>query len=152
MLSRSILVLPRLFLGVIFARAAYGKFTAPAPGFKVILGGFLQQLLPHASPLYQSFAHAVVLPNLGLVAILVMTGELFVAVGMLFGITTRLASVVAVCLLLNYMLAKGMNLWTPASNDAADIILAIIVGIGAAGRVWGLDRILAERWPRIPLW
>jgi thiosulfate dehydrogenase (quinone) large subunit len=151
MISRAILVMPRLFLGVIFAIAVHGKLAAPAP-FKVILAGFLGQLVPNAHPLYQSFTRAVVLPNIGTVAVLVIIGELFVAIGMLFGITTRLAALVAVCLLTNYMLAKGMNLWTPASNDAANIILAIVVGLGAAGRVWGVDRILAARWPRLVLW
>lgn len=151
MLSRAILVLPRLFLGVIFAVAVHGKLTAPAP-FKVVLTGFLGQILPNAHPLYQSFARAVVLPNVGAVAMLVIIGELFVAIGMLFGVTTRLAALVAVCLLTNYMLAKGMNPWTPSSNDAADIILAIVVGVGAAGRVWGVDRMLAARWPRLVLW
>lgn len=152
MLPRSILVLPRLFLGVIFAVAVYHKFTAGPPGFSVTLAGFLQHMLPDAHPLYQAFVHAVVLPNVRTFAILVMAGELFVAIGMLFGVATRLASVVAVCLLLNYMLAKGLNFWTPSSNDAADIILAIVVGVGAAGRVFGVDRVLAQRWPNIPLW
>jgi len=152
MMSRVILVVPRLFLGVIFLVAVRGKLTAPPPGFKVILPGFLQQMLPNAHPLYQSFAHAIVLPHAGTIAVLIMIGELYVGLAMLFGATTRLASVVAILLLLNYMLAKGMNMWTPASNDAADIILAIVVGVGAAGRVFGIDRMLAERWPRIPLW
>ncbi|MBV9278143.1 MAG: DoxX family membrane protein [Candidatus Eremiobacteraeota bacterium] len=151
MFSRSLLVLPRLFLGVIFGIAVRGKLTAAVP-FKTILLGFLTQMLPNAHPLYQSFARAAVLPNAGIVAVLVIIGELYVALAMIFGITTRLAALVAVCLLTNYMLTKGMNLWTPASNDAADIILAIVVGIGAAGRVWGIDRVLAERFPRVPLW
>jgi hypothetical protein len=101
MLSRSILVLPRLFLGVIFLVAVYPKLTMPPPGFSAALAGFLQHMLPNAHPLYQSF--------------------------------------VAILLLLNYMFAKGMSLWTPSSNDAA-------------GRVFGVDRFLAQRWPRIPLW
>jgi hypothetical protein len=50
------------------------------------------------------------------------------------------------------MLAKGMTFWSPASNDAADIVLAILVGVGAAGRVWGLDAVLKRRYPRVPLW
>jgi len=152
MLSRSILILPRLFLGVIFGVAVYPKLTAPSPGFRVMLLGFVQQLLPNAHPLYQSFLRAIVLPNAGTIAVLVMAGELLVAIGMLLGVTTRLAAVVAVFLLLNYMLAKGMSLWSPASNDAADIIIAIVIGLGAAGRVFGIDSVLARRWPQIPLW
>ena len=151
MFSRSLLVVPRIFLGTIFAIAVRGKIVSAVP-FKVVLAGFLGQILPNAHPLYQAFAHSAVLPNVGVVAVLVIVGELFVTVAMIFGITTRLAALVAICLLTNYMLAKGMNLWTPASNDAADIIMAIVVGIGAAGRAWGVDRVLAERFPRVWLW
>jgi len=151
MFSRSLLVLPRLFLGTIFGIAVRAKLASAVP-FKLVLGGFLSQMLPNAHPLYQAFARSAVLPNLGVVATFVIIGELYVAFAMIFGITTRLAALVAICLLTNYMLTKGMNLWTPASNDAADIILAIVVGVGAAGRVWGIDRVLTERFPRVWLW
>jgi len=110
-ISRALLILPRLFLGVIFSLAAYSKFAAG--GFPAHLGLFIRQVLPHATPAYQAFAQAVVLPNVTLFATLVLIGETFVGIAMLAGITTRLASVVAIFLLLNYMLAKGMTLWTP---------------------------------------
>ena len=151
MISRSILVLPRLFLGVIFALAVFPKVTNAAT-FPQMLGGFLGQLLPHAHPLYQAFANAVILPNLGTFAVLTTCGEVFIAVSMLFGVATRLGAAVAIFQLLNYMFAKGMALWTPSSNDAADIVLAVVVGVAAAGRVFGVDRILAEKWPKVPLW
>ena len=146
-----ILLIPRSFLGVIFARAVYPKLMAGA-GFKTMLAGFLGQTLQTAHPAYQSFANSLILPHADIFAFLVIGGELYVAIAMLLGFTTRLASLVAMCLLLNYMLAKGMSLWTPASNDAADIVLALIVGLGAAGRLFGVDRFLAERWPRAILW
>jgi thiosulfate dehydrogenase (quinone) large subunit len=150
MISRSVLILPRLFLGVIFSIAAYSKIAGG--DFAGHLSGFLGQVLVNAAPAYQAFARAVVLPHVGILATLIVIGEAFVGIAMLAGITTRLASVVAILLLANYMLAKGMTLWTPASNDAADIMLAIIVGLGAAGSVWGVDAVLQKRYPRIPLW
>ena len=150
-LPRSLLLLPRVFLGVIFAVAVRGKLLSPVP-FKTVLAGFLSQVLPNAHPLYQSFVRTAVLPNVGVVALMVMIGELYVAIAMIFGITTRLAALVAICLLTNYMLAKGMNVWTPASNDAADIVLSIVVGVGTAGRIWGADRWLAARFPHVWIW
>jgi len=150
MISRSVLIVPRLFLGVIFSVAAYSKVAGG--GFAGHLSGFLSQVLVNATPAYQGFARALVLPHVGTVATLVIIGEAFVGIAMLAGITTRLASVVAVLLLVNYMFAKGMTLWSPASNDAADIILAIVVGVGAAGRVWGVDAALEKRYPHAPLW
>jgi thiosulfate dehydrogenase [quinone] large subunit len=150
MISREILILPRLFLGVIFSIASYSKISSG--DFPAHLSGFLSQVPTNATFAYQAFAQAIVLPHVATVATLVIIGETFVGIAMLAGITTRLASVVAVLLLLNYMFAKGMTLWTPASNDAADIILAIVVGVGAAGRVWGVDAVLKKRYPRVPLW
>jgi len=150
MISRKILVLPRLFLGVIFSYAALSKISRG--DFPAHLSTFLSQALPNATSVYQSFAHAVILPNLTTIATLVLIGETLVSIGMILGIATRFASVVAILLLLNYMFAKGMALWIPGSNDAADIILAIVVGVGAAGRAWGLDAFLARRYPNVPLW
>jgi thiosulfate dehydrogenase [quinone] large subunit len=150
MIPRAILILPRLFLGTIFLVAAYSKVTHGS--FPTHLGSFLDLVLPGATPAYQVFARAIVLPNVALFATLVIVGESFAGIALLLGITTRLASAVVVLLLANYMLAKGMAPWSPASNDAADIVLAIVVGTGAAGRIWGIDAVLAKRYPRIVLW
>ena len=119
--------------------------------FPAALSGFVQRA-GTPLPFYASFVSSVVVPHAPLFASLVIMGECYVAIGMLFGITTRLASLAAIFLLCNYMLAKGMVPWSPASNDAADIVIALVVGIGAAGRSFGIDRFLAARWPRVPLW
>jgi uncharacterized membrane protein YphA (DoxX/SURF4 family) len=71
---------------------------------------------------------------------------------MLFGLATRAGAVVAIFLLLNYLFAKGLPFWSPGSNDMADIVLALVVLFGAAGRFGGIDGSLHERFPRVPLW
>jgi uncharacterized membrane protein YphA (DoxX/SURF4 family) len=68
------------------------------------------------------------------------------------GLFTRLASVVALILCVNYMFAKGEWLWSPSSNDAAFATIGLALLIGAAGRTLGLDALLARRRPRSPLW
>lgn len=150
MISRAILILPRLFLGVIFLVAAYSKIAGG--GFATHLSAFLSQVLPNATGSYSAFAQAVIVPHVAIVAPMVEFGEAFVGIAMILGVATRFASLVAILLLVNYMLAKGMALWAPASNDAADIIIAIVVGVGAAGRVCGIDAFLAKRFPRVLLW
>ncbi len=55
-------------------------------------------------------------------------------------------------LFLNFMLAKGRLFWSPDSEDAAVFFSALVVMLGAAGRVWGVDARLARRWPSLPLW
>lgn len=149
---RTLFLLPRLYLGVIFSVAAYAKVTGTA-GFATTLTGFLNGFaMQNGFGWYREFVAAVVLPNVHLFAGLVLAGELFVAVGMLFGFATRAAAVVAILLLANYLCAKGLPIWSPASNDVPDMILAFLVLAGAAGREFGVDRILHERFPAIPAW
>ncbi len=41
--------------------------------------------------------------------------------------------------------------WTPGI-DASDILLTLIVFFAAAGRTFGIDRFLHDRFPQVPLW
>lgn len=143
--SPALLVLPRVYLGTIFLVAAFAKLTAP-PGFATALTGYLHAVaLVQGFPWYREVVRAVILPHVALFAVLVTIGEVFVGVAMLLGIATRPASALAIFLLLNYLCSKGMPMWAPASNDTADIVLALVVGIGSAGRVYGLDGLLSQR-------
>ncbi len=132
MVPRTLPLLPRFYLGLVFAVAAYGKAMAPS-GFPSVLAGFLGGAgAPHSFPWYGLFLHAVVLPHAAAFAYLIIAGEAFVAIGMILGgLGTRLAAFVAIFLLLNYASLKGMAPWSPASNDWADIVLALVVAIGA---------------------
>jgi len=49
-------------------------------------------------------------------------------------------------------LAEGRMFWSPDSEDAAVFFIALVVFLGRAGRVWGIDRYLAKRWSKSPLW
>ena len=152
MISRTILLLPRLYLGVIFLAAVYSKFTIPV-GFARALTGFLGSVaMQSAGPAYKAILQSVVLPHAGLFAALIEMGELFVGVTLLLGLVTRFAAAAAIFLLANYFLAKGLPVWSPASNDMADIVLSIVVIAGAAGRVFGLDNYLSARYPNVVLW
>ena|SRR5579862_8301881 len=142
------LVLPRLYLGTIFAVSAFTKITSP--NFAATLVGFLNAMAMNSGfPWYRSFLASIVIPHAGVFATLVTAGETYVAVAMLLGVTTRVAAGVAILLLANYLCAKGMLPWMPASNDAADIVLSIVVMAGAAGRTYGVDRWLHERFPNV---
>lgn len=126
----------------------YAKLTSGA--FSTILAGFLNAVaLQQGFPWYRAFVSSVVLPHASLFAALVVLAELYVATAMLLGLTTRLAGAVAILLLVNYLCAKGMTPWSPASNDSADIVLSLVVAIGAAGRTFGLDVYLSKRFPAV---
>jgi len=149
-LARGALALLRVYLGMIFLIAALPKLRQDfTPG----LTGFVEQVgLTRGHPFYQQLLEQVVLPNAAVFAALVTAGELFVGVTLILGLATRLSASVALILALNYMFAKGAWFWTPSSNDAAFVAIALALLIGAAGRTLGVDSFLARRWPRWPLW
>ena len=152
MLPRSFLLLPRLYLGIIFLVAGYAKLSAPG-GFTPRMVGFLNATaLQSAAPWYKAFLQNVVLTHANLFAGLVVAGELTVAVTLLLGLAARAGAAIAIVLNVNYFLAKGLPLWSPASNDIADVVLGFLVIVGAAGRYFGIDQILAQRFPRALIW
>jgi uncharacterized membrane protein YphA (DoxX/SURF4 family) len=142
----------RVFLGVIFAIAVRPKLMA-GPAFAGILRGFLTNVgLQNAHPFYQSIITNSLLPHIDVIATLVVIAESCVAVALITGTATRLAGLVAMFLVTNYMFTKGLWWWNPSSNDGADFMIALALVIGAAGRTWGVDALLAKKWPRVPLW
>ena len=121
-LARTALVLLRIYLGVIFLLAAWPTVSGMSA------------------------------PETALPAGLIPWGELLVGVTLVLGLFTRLAAVLALLLLVNRMYVAGAWVWDPSSNDAAFGAIAVALLVGAAGRTLGLDALLAERWPRSPLW
>ena len=148
---RSLLALLRVYLGVILLITVLGKLTREDP-FAIEMLGFLQGVaLRRSSAWYLHFIREVVIPHATLFSYLVITGELFAGLSLVTGVLTRVGAAVAICLFLNYMLAKGRLLWSPDSQDAAVFFIALVVLLGRAGRVWGIDAYLAKRWPWFPL-
>ena len=121
-LARAALVLLRIYLGVIFLLAAWPKLTGASA------------------------------PNGLLGAALIPWGELLVGLTLVLGLMTRLSAAVALLLLANRIYATGSWFWDPSSNDTAFAITAVALLIGAAGRTFWLDGLLARRWPRAPFW
>ncbi|PYS47529.1 MAG: hypothetical protein DMF68_15775 [Acidobacteria bacterium] len=150
--SRSLLVILRVHLGVILLITVLGKMLRDEP-FMVEMLSYLQGYsMRNASIPYQHFLQGVVIPHAALFSYLIMAGELIAGLLLLTGTLTRLAAGISMFLFLNYMLSKGRWFWSPDSEDAAIFLSALVVLLGAAGRVWGVDAYLAKRWPRVPLW
>jgi uncharacterized membrane protein YphA (DoxX/SURF4 family) len=122
-LARAALVLLRIYLGVIFLLAAWPK----------VRGDFT-------------------VPNTSVFAALVPWGELLVGITLVLGLVTRFSATLALVLTVNHMFAKGTWFPSPSSNDAAFAVISLALLIGAAGRTFGLDALLARRWPRSPFW
>ncbi len=142
----------RIYLGLIFAIAVYPKLRM-GPSFAGALNGFLTHTgLQNAEPFYQHFLTVVVLPHVSAFAILIVVAETAVAIALITGTATRLAALLAMLLVTNYMFAKGLWWWNPSSNDGAFFMIALVLAICAAGRTLGVDARLAKRWPHSVLW
>ena len=149
---RWLLVILRIYLGVILFISNFGKLFRDEP-FSAEMLGFLNGVTHRrASAPYLHFVENVVIPNATLFSYLVVTGEAVAAISLLTGTLTRVSAGVAMFLFLNYMLAKGRIFWSPDSEDAAVFFIALVVFLGRAGRTFGIDRYLAKRWPKSPLW
>ena len=149
-LARGALVLLRLYLGVVFLLSALSKLGRDPSSD---LPGFLQhRALETGHAFYRPFVESVLLPNSSVIASMVGWVEAFVGVTLIAGFATRFSAGLAMVLALNYMFAKGEWFWTPWSYDAAFLVIAVALLIGAAGRTLGIDAMLARRWPRSPLW
>jgi uncharacterized membrane protein YphA (DoxX/SURF4 family) len=142
---RWLFVLARVYLGVTFLFSDHGNRQPNE------LAGFLKFAMKNGYSWYRSFLNAVVLPHAATFGTLVVIAEIYVGIALVLGLTTRLAALVALFLLFNYMCAKGGVPWGPGI-DQSDIVLAIIVLLSGAGRIFGVDRILHERFPRVPIW
>ena len=149
---RALLVILRVYLGVILFITVLGKLTRDNP-FATEMLRFLRGVATRrASAPYLQFVQDVVIPHATLFSYLVMTGEAVAALSLLTGTMTRVGAAVAMFLFLNYMLAEGRMFWSPDSQDAAVFFIALVVFLGRAGRVWGVDAYLAKRWSKSALW
>ena len=149
---RSLLVILRAHLGVILLITVAGKLFRPQP-FSVEMLEFIEFALHRKGfEWYHEFLRVVVVPHATLFSYLVIAGELIAGILLLTGTLTRLGGAIAMLLFINYMWAKGRWFWSPDSEDAAVFFSALVVTLGAAGRAWGVDAILAKRWPRSLLW
>ena len=148
-----LLTILRIYLGVILLYTVYGKLSADTP-FSDELRDYLALVMSRArlTPFYSHFLHSIVVPNEKLFSYLIMTGELIAGLGLLTGAFTRIAAFIALFLFLNYMLSKGRWFWSPDSEDAAVFFIALVVGLGRAGRFFGLDYFLAKKWPNGSFW
>lgn len=143
-LARAALVFLRLFLGGIFLLAAWGKLQgSAAPAFADLLAGVPKGT---AYPFYQEFFGPALARNPGSFGAAVAWAQLLVGATLVVGLLTRLSAIVALLLAVHSVLATGML------HDAGYGAIAIGLLIGAAGRTFGLDQLLARRWPRSPLW
>lgn len=96
---------------------------------------------------YKNFLEGVVLPNSNLFAHLTAWGETVTGIGLTLGLLTGVASLVGLFLVLNYGLATQ---WMSPGQQGFHLVLFFLMlafFFARAGRTWGFDGWLAQRWP-----
>ena len=135
-------VVARAYLGISFFFSDHGNARPNE------LSGFLKFWLRNGYSWYQGFLNSVVVPHSVTFGTLVVIAEIYVGIALVIGLSTRVATCVALFLLLNFMCAKGPVPWGPGI-DQSDIVLALIILFSDAGRIFGVDKLLADRFPKL---
>jgi thiosulfate dehydrogenase (quinone) large subunit len=135
-----LVVLVRLYVGVYFLKAGWGKIT----GGQFDAGGFLANAVknpvkgPDGSVVYGayvSFLEKFALPNVDVFNTIVPWGELLIGLGLILGCLTVAATFFALVMNFSFLMAGAV------SSNPLDILLGfLIITAGAnAGKI-GLDR------------
>lgn len=143
--KRWILVILRVQLGLVFIVAGWPKISDLGNWPARMRGAVENAFLPQSHDFYRGILESLILPNIELFAYIVAIGEIVIGIALLIGLATRVFSALAVFFLLNYMSMKGALFWTPSSNDAALMMNGLVVFLGNAGKVLGVDLFLGKK-------
>src|SRR5580704_14831406 len=94
-------VLARIYLGISFFFSDHGNARPDE------IAGFLKYAMTHGYSWYARILNALVVPHTATFGTLVIVAEIYVAIALVLGLTTRLATCLALFLLINYLCAKG---------------------------------------------
>lgn len=150
------LALIRVVVGAWFLKAAIFKLTFvdlggfPIPTATQRFINFLPKRLAEfasENPVlwYKQFLEQTAIPHAQLFAVLEAFGEVGVGMGLTLGLLTRFSALVGLVMSLNFFLASQ---WMGFCQQGFHLVLMgcmLAFFIGRAGRVWGLDALLA-RW------
>ena len=71
---------------------------------------------------------------------------------LILGLLTRLSAAGALLMLVQRLSSQQLQLGVVEQPEVAWGCVALALIIGAAGRTFGLDALLAKRWARSPFW
>jgi uncharacterized membrane protein YphA (DoxX/SURF4 family) len=78
--------------------------------------------------------------------------EVLVGSSLILGLLTRLSAAGALLMLVQRLSSQELQLGVVEQSEVAWGCVALALIIGAAGRTFGLDALLAKRWARSPFW
>jgi len=143
-LGIAFVLLLRVLFGLFFLGATVNKFQRNYLFSDYPLQMFTKRLSEiDADTLIGRYLEGFVIPNYQFVGWVVTWGEAAVTVGMLLGLMTRSAGLIAIFLMVNF--------WLGGYGDASLvplILIALLFVVFPTGHWWGLDRRLNHRYPQ----
>jgi len=100
---------------------------------------------------YRFFLENAVLPNVRIFAILVSVGEITLGAMLMVGLLTRVASFLGILLLINYLFATWHYGFPYLPFNTLFLGVLVVALIAPVGRSLGIDSLLHEQYPEIPL-
>ena len=151
----------RIAVGLWFLRGGFRKVTLffwggflPLPAATDRWIGFMPKKVAEfaaGNPItwYKEFLEGTVVHNPKVFGFFTAWGEFSVGVGLTLGLLTVLAGLIGLLMMISYFLASAWMGFGPQGFHLL-LIACMIVFMGSrAGRVWGLDRMLLKRRPKL---
>jgi len=132
----------RFFIGMGWIRASLEKLLDPNWNDGVALAQFLQGKLDGGHmvfPTYRILVEQVFLPHVGVLSLIIITGQLLAGIAILFGAFTNLGLLGALFMNINFILAGQVN------PSAFYVIIESVLFIANVGAVMGLDEVISRR-------
>jgi uncharacterized membrane protein YphA (DoxX/SURF4 family) len=148
--ERRALAVLRVALGTLFVWVFFenlGKGAYSPSGYKGVIDFYLKN--GHAPAAWKAIM-SVLAANSAVVAPLQAVTELTFGVCLLTGTATRLVAAAAGAFLFTLWLSELGTAWI--WELAMPIVVAFSLSLSRAGRTWGIDAVLARRYPTSPIW
>lgn len=134
-----------MFISVFFENLGKGLYR-PA-GYSGLINFYLKQ--GHAPALWKSVM-ALAASHAAMAAPLQAATEISLGIVLVIGLLTRPAAFIAFLYLGSLWMSEWGTAWI--WELLVPVLASLGLAIGSAGRKWGVDAWLAERWPSSPLW
>lgn len=134
-----------MFVSVFFENLAKGLYT-PA-GYAGLINYYIKQ---SHSPAVWKAVMGIAASHAAMAAPLQAVTEISLGVLLLIGLLTRPAAFVAFLYLGSLWVSEWGTAWI--WELLVPMLAALAVAVGRAGRIWGIDALLARRLPSSPWW
>jgi uncharacterized membrane protein YphA (DoxX/SURF4 family) len=139
------LTIGAMFVGVFFENLGKGLYT-PA-GYSGLINYYLQH--DHAPAAWKAVM-ATAASHSAIVAPLQGITEISLGILLVVGLLTRPVAFLAFLFLTSLWISEWGTSWI--WELLVPLLAALSLAVGRAGRTWGVDALLARRWPRSLWW